>query len=126
MWGKVPRNQLISALEWEKCKEVDCFQLAPKVNMVEAIYRLTQSDLEGAVNLGGEEYVTVAELVETVIDISGKEIGIRYVEGPVGVQSRNFNKARSRLLGWQAQTTLREGIAKTYAWVEGQVRQHGG
>ncbi|MGC9397164.1 MAG: NAD-dependent epimerase/dehydratase family protein, partial [Anaerolineae bacterium] len=68
-------------------------------DMVEAIYRLTQSDLEGAVNLGGEEYVTVAELVQTVIDVSGKQVGIRYVEGPVGVQSRNFSKARSRLLG---------------------------
>ncbi len=92
-------------------------------DMVEAIYRLTQSDLQGAVNLGGEEYVTVAELVKTVIEVSGKNVGIRYVEGPVGVQSRNFSKARSRLLGWQAQTTLREGIAKTYAWVAEQVRQ---
>ncbi len=95
-------------------------------DMVEAIYRLTQSDLQGAVNLGGEEYVTVAELVQTVIDISGKQVGIRYVEGPVGVHSRNFSKERSRLLGWQAQTTLREGVAQTYAWVAEQVRQYGG
>ena len=95
-------------------------------DMVDAIYRLTQSDLEGAVNLGGEEYVTVAELVQTVIDVSGKEVGIRYVEGPVGVHSRNFSKERSKLLGWQAQTPLREGIAQTYAWVEAQVRQYGG
>ncbi len=95
-------------------------------DMVEAIYRLTQSDLQGAVNLGGEEYVTVAELVQAVIDISGKQVGIRYVEGPVGVHSRNFSKARSRLLGWEARTMLREGIARTYAWVEAQVRQYGG
>jgi len=54
-------------------------------DMVEAIYLLTQSDLEGAVNLGGEEYVTVAKLAQTVIEISGKDVGIEYVEGPVGV-----------------------------------------
>ena len=60
------------------------------------------------------------------IDISGKQVGIRYVAGPVGVHSRNFSKARSRLLGWEAQMPLREGIAQTYAWVEGQVRQYGG
>jgi len=90
-------------------------------DMVEAIYRLTQSDLEGAVNLGGEEYVTVAELAETVIEISGKEVGIKYVEGPVGVHSRNFSKARSRTLDWEAKTSLREGIEKTYAWIREQV-----
>ena len=69
--------------------------------------------------------VAYIELVQAVIDVSGKDVGIRYVEGPVGVHSRNFSKARSRLLGWQAQTMLREGIAKTYEWVEGQVRQYG-
>jgi nucleoside-diphosphate-sugar epimerase len=95
-------------------------------DMVEAIYRLTQSDLQGAVNLGGEEYVTVSELAQAVIDVSGKDVGIRYVEGPVGVHSRNFSKARSKLLGWEAQTPLREGIKQTYAWVEAQVKQYGG
>ena len=95
-------------------------------DMVEAIYRLTQSDLQGAVNLGGEEYVTVAELVQAVIDVSGKDVGIRYVEGPVGVHSRNFSKERSKLLDWEAQTSLREGIAQTYTWVAEQVRQYGG
>ena len=39
--------------------------------------------------------------------------------------SRNFSKEWSKLLGWQAQTTLREGIAKTYAWIEEQVRHYG-
>jgi len=48
-----------------------------------------QSDLEGPTNIGTEEYVSVAELVQTVIEASGKEIHIEYVEGPVGVQARN-------------------------------------
>ena len=41
----------------------------------------------------------------------------------MGVHSRNFSKARSRLLDWEAQTPLHEGIAQTYAWVEAQVRE---
>ena len=81
-----------------------------------------QSDLEGAVNIGGEEYVTVAELVQTVIDVSGKDIHIEYVEGPVGVHSRNFSKERIKSLGWEAQVPLKEGIARTYRWIEEQVR----
>jgi GDP-D-mannose 3',5'-epimerase len=90
-------------------------------DMVEAIYRLTQSDLEGAVNLGGDEYVTVAELARTVIEVSGKNVGIKYVKGPVGVRSRNFSKARSRALDWKARISLQEGIARTYPWIEEQV-----
>jgi len=92
-------------------------------DMVEGIYRLTQSEIEGAVNLGGDEYVTVSELAHLVIEISGKPLGIRYVAGPVGVHSRNFSKERSRLLNWMAPTTLREGISRTYQWIEAQVRQ---
>jgi nucleoside-diphosphate-sugar epimerase len=91
--------------------------------MVGAIYLLTQSDLKVAVNLGGEEYVTVEELAKIVIAISGKKIRIQHVEGPVGVPSRNFSKARSHLLGWDAKVALIEGIARTYAWVEEQVRK---
>jgi nucleoside-diphosphate-sugar epimerase len=66
--------------------------------------------------------VSVRELVETVIACSGKRIGIRYVPGPVGVQSRNFSNARIYSLGWQANTSLRQGIDKTYTWIEQQVR----
>ncbi|HFD39291.1 MAG TPA: NAD-dependent epimerase/dehydratase family protein [Anaerolineae bacterium] len=91
-------------------------------DLVGGIYTLMQSDLEGAVNIGGEEYVTVAELVQTVIDVSGKEIHIEYVEGPVGVHSRNFSKERIKSLGWEAKVPLREGIARTYRWIEEQVR----
>ena len=92
-------------------------------DLVEGIYPLMQSDLEGAVNIGGEEYVTVAELVQTVIDVSGKDIHIEYVEGPVGVQARNFDKSKIKSLGWEAETSLREGIARTYQWIEEQIRQ---
>jgi GDP-D-mannose 3', 5'-epimerase len=90
-------------------------------DMVEAICLLTQSSLEGAVNLGGEEYVTVKELTETAIEVSGKDVGIRYVDGPVGVHSRNFCKGRSRSLGWQVRVSLREGISRTYPWIRAQV-----
>jgi hypothetical protein len=41
--------------------------------------------LDGPTIIGGDEYVTVDELVQTVIDASGKEIAIEHVEGPIGV-----------------------------------------
>ncbi len=91
-------------------------------DLVDGIYTLMQSDLEGPVNLGSEERVTVADLVRTVIEVSGKRIKVKYVPGPVGVQARNFSKARIKSLGWQAKVSLREGIGCTYAWIEAQVR----
>jgi GDP-D-mannose 3',5'-epimerase len=90
-------------------------------DMVDGIYMLMQSDLEGAVNIGCPQYVSVDELVETVAKVARKRINIKHVEGPVGVQSRNFSNARIYSIGWQAKFFLEDGIARTYPWVEEQV-----
>ena len=92
-------------------------------DMVDGIYRLMHSDLEGAVNIGCPQYVTVDELVQTVAEVSGKHIQINHVAGPVGVQSRNFSNARIYSLGWQARYYLKDGIAQTYPWIAAQVRK---
>jgi len=90
-------------------------------DMVEGIYRLMQSDLQGPVNIGNPEYTTVDELVHTVAEVAGKHININHVEGPVGVLSRNFSNQRIYSIGWQARFPLKEGIALTYPWIEKQV-----
>ncbi len=91
-------------------------------DMVDGIYLLMHSGLEGPVNIGSSEHVTVDELVETVIEVAGKEIHKKYVEGPVGVQSRNFSKKRIHSLGWRAKVFLKEGLGYTYPWIETQVK----
>lgn len=91
-------------------------------DLVDGIYTLMQSDLEGPVNLGSDERAKVADLGRTVIEASGKRITMHYVPGPVGVQARNFSKARITALGWEAKYSLKEGIARTYPWIEAQVR----
>ena len=91
-------------------------------DMIEGVRLLMQSDLEGAVNIGCPQYVSVQELVDTVIEVSGKKINIKYVPGPVGVQSRNFSNARIYSLGWQPKIFLKEGIQLTYPWIEAQVK----
>jgi len=91
-------------------------------DMVNGIYLLMHSDLEGAANIGCPQYVSVNELVETVAAVSGKKINVRHIKGPVGVQSRNFSNARIYSLGWQAQYDLQDGIVQTYPWIEAQVK----
>ncbi|HMN61484.1 MAG TPA: NAD-dependent epimerase/dehydratase family protein [Anaerolinea sp.] len=90
-------------------------------DMVDGIYLLMQSELEGAVNIGCPQYVTVDELVKTVEKVSGKHINIRHIDGPVGVHSRNFSNERIYSLGWKPRFYLEDGIAHTYPWIAAQV-----
>jgi len=92
-------------------------------DMLDGICRLMQSDLEGPANIGCPQYVGVKELVDTVAEVSGKKFSIRLIQGPVGVQSRNFSNARIESTGWRSRFPLREGIARTYPWIEAQVRK---
>ncbi len=91
-------------------------------DMVDGIYRLMHSDLQGAANIGCPQYVSVNELVATVAEVAGKKINIKHIKGPVGVQSRNFSNERIYSIGWRSQFDLKTGIAQTYPWVEAQVK----
>jgi len=91
-------------------------------DMVDGIYLLMQSNLEGAANIGCPQYVTVDELVAAVAEASGKTIHIKHIKGPVGVQSRNFSNERIYALGWKPRFFLKDGIARTYPWIEAQVK----
>jgi len=92
-------------------------------DLVRGIDILMHSDLEGPTNIGSEEYVTVDELVQTAIAVSGKKINIKHVPGPVGVQSRNFSLDRIRSLGWDYHYSLRQGLEKLYPWVNARVEE---
>ena len=93
---------------------------------VEGTIRLLRSDFEGPVNIGSDEMVTINGLAQMVIDISGKDVGIDNIPGPLGVRGRNSdNRLIKQKLGWAPSQTLREGMEKTYAWIDGEVkRQH--
>jgi nucleoside-diphosphate-sugar epimerase len=90
--------------------------------MLEGILLPMHSNLEGPVNIGCPQYVTVKELVDTVAEVSSKNIHIKWVEGPVGVQSRNFSNAKIYSIGWRAKYFLKDGITLTYPWIEKQVK----
>ena len=91
-------------------------------DMTDGIRHLVQSDLEGATNIGSPEYVNVDELAQVIAEVAGKRINVNHVDGPVGVQSRNFSNRMIYGTGWQSRFSLKDGIAQTYPWVEEQVR----
>ncbi len=92
-------------------------------DMVDGIFLLMQSNLEGAANIGCPQYVSVNELVATVCEVAGRKVNVKHVEGPVGVQSRNFSNERIYSIGWKPKIFLKEGIEKTYPWIKKQVRK---
>jgi nucleoside-diphosphate-sugar epimerase len=90
-------------------------------DMVDGIVTLMKSDLEDGVNIGRREYVSVNELASLVTEIAGKKISFRHVDGPVGVQARNFVCERITAIGWTSKVSLREGLSRTYPWIKSQV-----
>lgn len=91
---------------------------------VEGMVRLMRSDFQGPVNIGSSETVTVDQLAQMVIGISGKDLGIRHVDGPVGVMGRSSDNTLIRQkLGWEPSIPLSEGLRKTYCWIAQQVER---
>lgn len=91
-------------------------------DMVDGIYRLMQSDLQGPTNIGNPEYISVDELVSIVAKVAGKALKINHINGPVGVKSRNFSNRKILKTGWKAKFSTEDGIRLTYPWIESQVK----
>jgi nucleoside-diphosphate-sugar epimerase len=91
---------------------------------VEGIYRLMRSDYAAPLNLGQDRLVSINQLADMVAAAAGTRVEKRHVPGPQGVRGRNSDNSRLReVLGWEPSISLEEGIARTYAWVEQQVRE---
>lgn len=102
---------------------------------LEAIDRLMNSDFKGPVNIGSEEMVTINELAQMAIDISGKELYINNIDGdefinkygfkcPTGVRGRNSdNKLYREMIGWESQLPLYTGMELTFDWINKQVKK---
>jgi GDP-D-mannose 3', 5'-epimerase len=89
---------------------------------IEGIYRIMQSDFASPINLGTDHMVTINELANIVVGISGKTLSIDHVDGPQGVRGRNSDNSLLReTLGWEPSTSLESGLSVTYRWIEKQV-----
>lgn len=71
---------------------------------------------DGLYNVGSGVDVTIKELAEIVMSVVGFDGEIVFdVSKPDGTPRKLSNVERLKKLGWQANTTLRDGIAKAYA-----------
>lgn len=90
---------------------------------VKGIYKLMRADYHQPLNLGQDRMVTINQLADIIASIAGIRIVKNHISGPQGVRGRNSDNTRLRqVLGWEPEISLEEGLARTYAWIESQVR----
>jgi len=89
---------------------------------LEGCVRLMRSEWSGPVNIGSDQIISINGLAELAMQIAGKQLTIKHIAGPLGVRGRNSdNRLIAQKLGWVPSRPLREGLEKTYAWIEVQV-----
>jgi len=74
------------------------------------------------INLGSNFLVSINDLVSMAEEIGGITLNRKYdLDAPKGVGGRNSdNTFIKQVLGWEPSTPLKDGLRKTYAWIEQQ------
>jgi nucleoside-diphosphate-sugar epimerase len=91
---------------------------------VEGLVRIMACNYRDALNLGTDELVTIDQLVDLVCEVASTRLKKRHnLQGAQGVRGRNSDNTRLReVLGWEPSILLREGLERTYPWIEEQLR----
>lgn len=86
---------------------------------------LMESDCNQPLNIGSDRLVTINGLADIITEISGKSITKQHdLSAPQGVRGRNAELTLvKKVLGWEPQIDLKEGLAKTYHWIERMVNK---
>jgi nucleoside-diphosphate-sugar epimerase len=86
---------------------------------IEGILRLMKSDFDHPINIGSDRLISINELADIIINISGKNIDKKYdLSAPQGVRGRNADLNLIKdTLNWEPKITLEEGMTETYNWI---------
>ena len=84
---------------------------------------IMESEIDEPINLGSSELVTINQLVDIVEDIAGIKLKRTYdLNAPKGVNGRNSdNTLIQEKLGWEPSIRLRDGLERTYRWIEEEI-----
>jgi GDP-D-mannose 3', 5'-epimerase len=90
---------------------------------IKGIQAIFDSEIHEPINLGSSELVTINQLVDIVEDFAGLKLRRKYnLKAPKGVNGRNSDNTKIRqYLGWEPSTSLKDGMSKTYAWIENEI-----
>ena len=124
--GKAPCHIIMKALRypeqdfviWGDGKQTRSFLYID--DCIEGVLKLMESNYLKPVNIGSDRLVTIDELAQIVIGISGKNITVKHdLSKPQGVRGRNADITLVRKeVGWEPKTSLEEGMRRTYEWAK--------
>ena len=95
---------------------------------VEGTLRLFESNYSDPVNIGSDEQVSINQMIEIIEGISGTgKLKKNYqLDKPKGVRGRSSNNDLvKKVLGWSYKMSLKDGLTKTYEWIEREMSQKG-
>jgi nucleoside-diphosphate-sugar epimerase len=84
---------------------------------------IMESDIREPINLGSAEMVSINQLVDIAEGIAGLKLKRKYNLGaPKGVRGRSSdNTLIKKLMGWEPDTRLKDGLSKTFHWIKGEM-----
>ena len=85
--------------------------------------KVMDSTYDKPINIGSDRLVTIDELADMIIKISGKNLSKEYdITAPQGVRGRNADLALAKnRIDWKPNVSLEEGLTRTYRWIEERV-----
>ena len=95
---------------------------------VEGTLRLFESNHSDPINIGSDEQVSIIQMIEMIEHISGiNNLKKNYqLEKPKGVRGRSSNNDLiKKVLNWSYKMSLKEGLSKTYKWIENEMSLKG-
>ena len=81
--------------------------------------KLIEHNVQVPVNMGSDEAITMTQLADMLIEISGKTLKKKYLPtGPAGCMRRNADNTKiMKLTGWNPSYPIKDGLRITYEWV---------
>ena len=95
---------------------------------VDGTIKLFESNYSEPVNIGSDEQVSINQMIDILEEISeNKDLKKEYqLDKPKGVRGRSSNNDLvKKILGWEYQIKLRDGLKKTYEWIYSEIKKKG-
>lgn len=87
------------------------------MNLAQDVYLENTQEMLSHINVGTGVDCTIRELVETVAKVVGFEGAIEFdTTKPDGTPRKLMDVSRLKSLGWEAKTSLEDGLTMTYQW----------
>ena len=90
---------------------------------IEGMLKVFDSNSSEVFNIGSEEQVSINQMINIIEDISSYQVDKNYqLDKPLGVRGRSSDNAYvTKKIGWKVKTSLKDGLTKTYHWINQQI-----